>query len=94
MEKFKEFLKRLQDSGLPLIWITDPLRKTPSVSLTMLILSFSLTLIGIVGKIGNMVDINVDQSKELLFAMSLLYFGRSVAGKNTTVVEATKQKEE
>lgn len=89
MEQLKAFLKRLQDLGIPLLWVTDPIRKVPSVSLTLLIVTLVLTLLATY----DIVKADVDQLKEILFSFTFLYFGRSIAGKNTTVVEATKKEE-
>jgi len=91
MEQFKAFLFKLNEIGIPLPLLRDPIKKSPSVSLTMLIITFLLTFIGIIGKMGNVIDINVDQAMNLFSVCSILYFGRSIAGKVNNIVDSTKK---
>lgn len=67
------------------LWISDPKTKEPSVSLSMLVLTFVATL---VAAALNMAEIVKDTScmTELFYANVALYFGRrfTVGGKTAS----------
>jgi len=42
LDKLKELIKELQEKGLPLVFLRDPITKLPSVSLSLLVISFTL----------------------------------------------------
>lgn len=72
------------------LWITDPVTKQPSVSLSMLVVSF----VGVVvAACLHMADVVKDTSvmTELLYANTALYFGRRfTVGKITASSEKTE----
>lgn len=79
-DKIKEMIKQLQDNGLPIFFIQDPLTKKPSVSLTMVVVSFTLYVLAIINKFANFLDgVNLDGGLELLITSCSLYFGRSLS---------------
>lgn len=82
LEKLKEHIKELQDKGLPIILFRDPVSKLPSVSLTLLILAFGLSIFSLINKFAKIVDgVDVDNTLELLVVCASLYFGRSLSKK-------------
>jgi ABC-type bacteriocin/lantibiotic exporter with double-glycine peptidase domain len=82
LEKIKNKLKELQDSGVPLFFIKDPVTKSPSVSLTLLIVSFTLSILSLLNKFTKIVDgVDIDNTLELLIVCASLYFGRSLSKK-------------
>jgi hypothetical protein len=82
MERIKEFIKYLQENGVPIFFIKDPATKSPSVSLTMLVISFSLCVFSLINKAAKVFEgIDVDNSLELLIISSSLYFGRTLSKK-------------
>lgn len=82
LDKLKIKLKELQDSGFPIIFIKDPLTKQPSVSLTLLIISFSLSILSLVNKFAKIFDgVDIENTLELLIICASLYFGRSLSKK-------------
>lgn len=82
LEKLKELIKKLQEKGLPLVFLRDPISKSPSVSLTLLIVSFLLSIFSLINKFAKIVDgVDVDNTLELLVITSSLYFGRSLSKK-------------
>jgi len=75
-------IKELQEKGVPLMWFKDPLTKLPSVSLTLMLISFTLVLFGLINKWAKIVEgIDVDSSTELFLITAGLYFGRSLSKK-------------
>jgi hypothetical protein len=82
VDKLKEHLKSLQEQGIPLLFIKDPLTKQPSVSLTLLLIAFALSVFSLINKFAKIVDgVDVDNTLELLVVCASLYFGRSLSKK-------------
>lgn len=90
IEKLRNFMRYLHDRGIaiPLIRNTDG---NPSVSLTMMIISFVFCLAGLLQKL-NSTDLDVDMSQALvlLTITSGLYFSRRVTegGNSSEPVES------
>jgi len=79
MPNIKLLIKNIQKNGIPLMFIKDPVRSVPSVSLTLLLISFSMCLFALVNKFAKIVDgVDTDSSLDLLIICASLYFGRSV----------------
>jgi hypothetical protein len=82
INKLKLFIKKMQEQGLPLFFVKDPVSKLPSVSLTMLVISFTLSVLSLLNKFAKIVDgVDVDNTLELLIICASLYFGRSLSKK-------------
>jgi hypothetical protein len=82
LDKLKELIKELQDKGAPLVFLRDPITKLPSVSLTLLIISFILSIFSLINKFAKVVDgVDVENTLQLLLITSSLYFGRSLSKK-------------
>lgn len=82
MKKLQSIISKLQKQGIPLIFVMDPITKVPSVSLTLLLLSFSISLFALINKFAKIVEgVDVDNSLELLIICASLYFGRSISKK-------------
>lgn len=83
MDWLKELHKKLHEQGIELWFVRDPIKKAPSVSLTMLIISFNLYLFTMVNKLAGWFS-NIDGAEQLLIISASLYFGRSITGKKAT----------
>lgn len=82
LEKIKQKLQELQEKGLPIVFFRDPLTKLPSVSLTLLLIAFGLSIFSLINKFAKIVDgVDVDNTLELLIVTASLYFGRSISKK-------------
>jgi hypothetical protein len=82
LEKLKGLIKELQERGVPVIFLRDPITKQPSVSLSLLIVSFLLSVFSLINRFAKIVDgVDVDNTLELLIITSSLYFGRSLSKK-------------
>lgn len=82
LDKLQAIIKDLQKSGLPIFFIQDPITLAPSVSLTMLVVSFTICVMSLLNKFAKVVDgVDMDGSLELLIITSSLYFGRSLSKK-------------
>lgn len=90
-DKFKAFIKDLQDKGVVLLFVKDPVSKQPSVSLTLLIVSFTLCIVSLLTKFSGLVGgVDVDNTFELLLITAGLYFSRGLSKK----VRSENKKEE
>lgn len=85
-DKIKSFYNKMNQQGLSFPVLKDPTTQQPSVSLTMMIISFVFCLAGLMTKL-NSTDLDVDMSQALtLFGVtSALYFSR----KATTAISGT-----
>jgi len=82
LEKLKELIKELQDKGATLVFLRDPITKLPSVSLSLLIISFILSIFALINKFAKVVDgVDVENTLQLLIICASLYFGRSLSKK-------------
>ena len=86
IDKIKEFMKKLNEKGIGVPMIRDPKSQMPSVSLTMMIISFNVVLVGLAGNAsGYFGGINIEQAMYLLITTSSLYFGRTLTYGSKTV---------
>lgn len=88
--KWKKFANDCNSRGIPLPLARDPKTNAGSVSLTMMLISFVMVLIGLIGKYSKMLEgVDVSQSLNLFIATSALYFGRKLTrDAKGSVVEA------
>lgn len=89
-EKLKELHLKLHEQGLRLWYLRDPLKGTPSVSLTMLFIAFNINVFAILNKWGKWLP-NVEGAETLLVVCASLYFGRSFSTKtNSSTIKEDK----
>jgi len=85
-EKLKELIKKSQDNGVPLFFVRDPRTKLPSVSLTLMIISFLFVIVSLVNAWAQFVKgVDPGNSLELFMVTAGLYFGRSLSNKTRDV---------
>ena len=84
LEPLKNFVKSLNEKGIPIPVLRDPKTGLGSITLTMVFISFNTALLGQIGKISNLLG-NVDLSQaNYLFLMALgAYLGRRIQGDGT-----------
>lgn len=85
MDKIKAFILQLNNYGIPLPFLRDPKTASPSVTLTMMIISFSVVLLGLAGKMAKVLDIDLQQALYFFMICSGLYLGRKIANGSTSV---------
>lgn len=82
IRRSRNIIKRLQKEGIPLIFVRDPVRNIPSISLTLLLISFGISVFSLINKFARIVEgVDVENSLQLLLICSSLYFGRSFSKK-------------
>lgn len=97
--QLKAFVNKLNQAGVPLPLLRDPKSGMASVSLTMMLLSFLVCIVGLIGKLAGPLDgINLSEALTLFGVTASLYFGRnlSIGSKNSngdsTVVQGDTDK--
>lgn len=92
MEKLKALLKNLQNNGISLVIFQDPITKVPSISYSLVIVSASLVVLGLIGKFAKLSGgIDIENSLSFFYGASGLYFGRKVSG-NKVIIEQQDKK--
>ena len=94
MEKLKELFRKMNEYGLPLPMARDPKTNKASVTLTMMIFSFTIVVVGLVSKMSKFVgDIDISQAMYLFGITSGLYLGRKMQsnGKEIKVENETTE---
>ena len=77
-EKFKKQIASWQKNGVPILFWRDEQKKSPSVSLTMMLISFILCILSLINKAAKIVEgVDVENSLQLFMVCAGLYFGRS-----------------
>lgn len=85
LEKLKEISDKLNAKGIPVPMLRDPKTGMGSISLTMLFISFNTVLVGIIGKWGKGLDVDLAQALNWFLICSGLYFGRNLTNSNGKV---------
>jgi len=88
-------LKKLQDKGIPLVFFQDYKTKEPSVSFTMLIVSFMLCVGAVIAKVAEsklLGGLNFEYCLQLLMFSGALYFGRNLSS-GSVKMESKKDEE-
>lgn len=91
--KLKEFYNQLMENGIRVPLIRDPKTKLPSISYTLVIVSFIYSLVAIALNIADMTT-NTGASMELFYATAALYFGRALSIKGQTYSATNEEKKE
>jgi hypothetical protein len=86
--KWKEFVDKMNDKGVPLPMIRDPQTLEGSVSLTLVVISATLVVTGIVGKwSGRLGGIDMNNAMQFFYASCTLFFGHNWVNKGTAKVD-------
>lgn len=84
-DKINNKIKDWQKEGVPILFWRDEQKKAPSVSLTMMLISFALCVFSLINKFAKVVDgVDVENSMQLFLICAGLYFGRSLSKKTQT----------
>lgn len=93
LDKIKQFIDSLNSKGIPLPLLRDPKVNGPSISFTMMFISFNVVLVGLIGKYAKALDgIDVQQAIYWFICCAGLYFGRAL--NTTSNKQVTIEKEE
>lgn len=95
MEKLKQLYEQMLQNGVRLPLVNDPKSKTPSISYTLLVVSFMYATVAIALNIAKITE-NTSSAMELFYATAALYFGRalSVKGQDYSGAKQEEKKEE
>ena len=88
MEQLKSLINTLNSHGIPLPLFRDPKTGSASLSFTLVILSFGIVSLALIGKYAAGLHIDMPDAMQLFYGTSALYFGRGfVQGKSDIKVE-------
>lgn len=93
IEKIKEFIKKLNDSGVPVPLIR--INGNPTLTGTMVVISFNTALLGQIGKIANILGtVDLSQANYLFMICLGAYLGRKMQGNGKEMTIESEKKEE
>jgi hypothetical protein len=93
LDKIKEFIKKLNDAGIPLPMIRIDGKAT--FTGTMTFISFNTALLGQIGKVTNLLGpVDLTQANYLFLICLGAYLGRKIQGSKDKVEIESTQKEE
>ena len=82
-KRWKEFVIKMNDKGIPIPMVRDPNTLEGSVSLSLVCVSTLLIVVGIVGKwSGHLGGIDMVNAMQFFYASCTLYFGHSWVHKD------------
>jgi hypothetical protein len=93
MEKIKELIKKMNEAGIPLPILQDPIQKQPSITYTFFFISGILWTVALVGKWNNALNINLNECQEFFSNAAYIYLGRSLI-KNAFKTTDSKKEEQ
>ena len=78
MEKLKELIRQMNEKGIPVPILQDPLKREPSVTFTFFFIAGVLWTVALVGKWNNVLNINLNECQEFFSNAAYIYLGRSL----------------
>lgn len=89
MNRLFQVLKQVyncaNERGIKIPLLYDPISKAPSVTLSMMVMSFTVCIIGNIGKITNLIGpVDLTQSSYLFLMTMGAYLGRRIQSNGTT----------
>ena len=90
IDKLNKMLDKAHKLGVKLPFLRDPLTQKPSVTLTMLLISFNFYLFTLVNQLAKFFS-DIDGAGQLLIITSSLYLGRSFSTKSGSSKDHKKE---
>lgn len=93
LEQLKNKLKEIQEQGLYIAFLRDPVTKQPSVTLSLLIVSALIVILGLIEKTSKLMGgIDIDNSLSFFYACAGIYLGRKITGNKVTIEPQQEKK--
>ncbi len=91
----KNFILKLNESGIPLPLLRDNKTGNGSISYTLLVISATIVAVGLIGNYTKLIEINIQYAEYWFLACAGLYFGRNLTTNavTKTVQADLKEKE-
>jgi hypothetical protein len=91
MNRLKEFIKKLEEAGIPVVLLRDPVTKTQSLTFSLVIISALLVIFGLVGKFAKLAGgFDIENSLSFFYGCAGMYLGRKITNNNNTVDKQEK----
>ena len=91
--KIKAFIAAMNEKGIPTPILRDMVTQQPSITYTMLVVSFALTVISSFKLGASVLGLNFDQCRELLGYVGIGYIGRKYQKGNLTIEAKSEEGE-
>lgn len=93
VEKIKELIKKMNESGVPLPMIR--VDGKPSITATFAFISFNTALLGQIGKLSKFLGpVDLDSANYLFFGCLMAYLGRRMSGNKDKMKMDNKKEDE
>lgn len=90
MDKWKQFVRDMNQKGIPVPTIRDPKTGFGSISLTLVFISSVIVIAGILGKTAGMLGgLDMNTAMEFFWTATSLYFGRQFQTKSGAIFGQT-----
>lgn len=93
INKIKNLIKTINEKGIPTPIFRDMISKKPSITYTMLLVTFTVTLLSAFQLGSDQLGLKFDQCLQLLSYVGIGYIGRKFQ-KGDVTVETTEEKKE
>lgn len=94
LEKLKQFLFNLNERGIAVPLVRDPNTDSPSVTMTMMLIAFTIAALGLLGKFTKVLgEVDVSGANYLFLTAAGLYLGRRMSSNGKTVEVESKEEE-
>lgn len=91
LKKWKEFVNEMNSKGIPIPMLRDGKTQQPSVSMTLMFISFNVWLVSVIGKAaGALGGIDAGQTMQMFTICASLYFGRKFQKDDKGVIVESK----
>jgi hypothetical protein len=90
-ERWLSLVRGMNERGIPLPMARD--EGKASESLTLVIISSTLVIVGIIGKWGGKLNIDVDQALQFFYACAALHWGRGLTGTKGNKIDGAPKTE-
>lgn len=83
VSRISEIIKDLQEKGLPIIILRDPMTKNPSITFSFFVISGTLVILGLIGKFAKVSGgIDMDNALNFFYGCGAMYIGRKITSKD------------
>ncbi|HLX55145.1 MAG TPA: hypothetical protein VKR58_14460 [Aquella sp.] len=94
MDKLKLLLASLNSKGIAFPMVRDPKNGLGSITCTMVVVSFAICVVGVIGKVSKVLDgIDLTAAHSLLVISISAYLGRKMQTSGKDVVMAENKEE-
>ena len=92
--KIKTIIFNMNERGIPLPLLRDPNKDAPSITMTMMVISFAIAAGGVIGKLTKVLGaVDASAANYLFLTAAGLYLGRRITSDGTKTEIEKEDKE-